>query len=238
MCHRHEIWVKEKTKRFGCISSNWGFWHWCWQIYRWNMAFPVCMCSGFPTLRSKQMIVTSWNDITVISHAILGGNYKRRAHTNLGAVIWVFWYWMVGSIDKSQTLYSSYLGASHGAEHNQNELCVLFIHMHVPRYFGEPFSQYDFSCLMLARYVTTCIPLNLVLSEAQITTLWQQIARAGQIASLGWEPTNSSSVPVQPSVTFLVSLDGNNPSALSQHRGGESQIWFSSGNYDGVMTSP
>ena len=38
----------------------------------------------------------------------------------------------------------------HGAEHNQNELCVSFIHMHVPRPFGELFSQYDFSCLMLA----------------------------------------------------------------------------------------
>ena len=32
------------------------------------------------------------NDITVISLAILGGNYKRRAHTNLRAVIWAFWY--------------------------------------------------------------------------------------------------------------------------------------------------
>ena len=29
--------------------------------------------------------------------------------------------------------------------------CVLFIHMYVPRPFGELFSQYDFSCLMLAR---------------------------------------------------------------------------------------
>ena len=29
--------------------------------------------------------------------------------------------------------------------------CVSFIHMHVPRPFGEFFSQYDFSCLTLAR---------------------------------------------------------------------------------------
>ena len=67
------------------------------------------------------------------------GNYKRRAHTNLGAVIWGFGYWMVGSINKSQTLYSAYPGVSHGAEHNQNELHALFVHMHVPRIFGEPF---------------------------------------------------------------------------------------------------
>ena len=123
----------------------------------------------------------SWDDITMISHAILGGNYKRRAHLNLGAVIWVFWHWRVGSIDKSQTLYSGYLSASCEAEHNQNELCVSFIHMHVPRPFGDLFSQYDFSCLTLARKVTTCIPLNLVLSEAQITTLWQQIVRGDKL---------------------------------------------------------
>ena len=149
-CHRHEIWVKEKMKRFKCIYSNWGFWHWCWQMHRQTTVFPVYMHSGFPAGRSKQMIVTSWNDNTVMSCAILGGNYKWGAHTNPGAVIWVFWYWMVGSIDKSQTLYSGHLSTSHGAEHHQDELCVLFIHMHVSRPFWELFSQYDFSCLMLA----------------------------------------------------------------------------------------
>ena len=115
ICHRHEIQVKEKTKRFGCIYSNWGFQHGCQQMCRLTMAFPVHMHSGFPTGRSKQMIVTSWNDVTVISHAILGGNYKRRAHSNLGAVVWVFGYWTVRYIDKSQTLYYGYLVASHGA---------------------------------------------------------------------------------------------------------------------------
>ena len=91
ICHRHGIRVKEKTKTFGCICSNQGFWHGCWQMCRWTVVRPVCMCSGFPARRSKQMIMTSFNDITRISHATLGGNYKRRAHWNLGAVIWVFW---------------------------------------------------------------------------------------------------------------------------------------------------
>ena len=141
--------------------------------------FPMHMCSGFPTGRSKQMIMTSWNDITRISHAIEGGNYKRRAHPNLEAVIWVFQYLALGSINKPQTLYFSYLSASHGAEHNQNGLCDLFIHMHVPRAFWGTLSQCDFSCLTLAREVTTCIPLNPISSEAQITTLQQQIARVG-----------------------------------------------------------
>ena len=151
ICHRHEIWVKEKTERFRSLHSNWGLWCWCWQICRQTTACPVHMCSGFPNGRSEQTIMMSWNDVTVISCATLGGNYKRRAHTNLRAVIWVFGYWAVGSTDKSQTLYSGYLGVSHGAEHNQSELCALFVHMHVLRLLGEPFSQYDFSCLMLAR---------------------------------------------------------------------------------------
>ena len=45
-------------------------------------AFPVHMCSGFPARRSKQMIVMSWNDVTVISCAILRGKYKMKAHTS------------------------------------------------------------------------------------------------------------------------------------------------------------
>ena len=151
ICHRHGICVKEKTKRFRCIYSNWGFWCGCWQMCRWTAVLLVHMHSGFPATRSKQMIVTLSNDVTRISHATLGGNYKRRAHQNLRAVIWVFRYWTFGSINKPQTLYFGYLGAFCGVEHNPNELCVLFIHMHVPRPFWRIFSQCDFSCLMLAR---------------------------------------------------------------------------------------
>ena len=88
-----------------------------------------------PTGRSKQTIVTSWNDITRISCAIEGGNYKRRAQLNLRAVIWVSWYKVFGSINKPQTLYFGYLSASLGAKHNQNGPCDLFIHIHVPRPF-------------------------------------------------------------------------------------------------------
>ena len=56
-----------------------------------------------------------------------------------------------GLLTRPQTLYFGCLSASHGAEHNQNGLCNLFIHMHVPRPFWGTFSQCDFSCLMLAR---------------------------------------------------------------------------------------
>ena len=73
------------------------------------------MCSGFPTRKSEQMIMTSQYDITRISCAVEGGKYKRSAHTNLRAtVIWVFWYIVFGSISKPQTLYFAYLSASLG----------------------------------------------------------------------------------------------------------------------------
>ena len=86
-----------------------------------------------------------------ISHAIEGGNYKRRAQPNLKAILWVFWYQVFGSINKPQTLYFGYLGASCGEEHNQNEMCDLFINMHVPRPFWGTLSWCDFSGLMVAR---------------------------------------------------------------------------------------
>ena len=38
----------------------------------------LCMHSDFPTERLEQMIVTSLYDITRVSHAIVGGNYKRE----------------------------------------------------------------------------------------------------------------------------------------------------------------
>ena len=58
-------------------------------MHRWPMAFPLCMCSGFPVERVEQMIVTSLDDVTMIAHAIWGGKYIRRAHSGFGAVIWV-----------------------------------------------------------------------------------------------------------------------------------------------------
>ena len=58
-CHRHEIWDKEKTMWFGCSNSNWGFQQQCWQMHRQIMAFPLCMCSDFPTERVGQMIMMS-----------------------------------------------------------------------------------------------------------------------------------------------------------------------------------
>ena len=44
-----------------------------------TMAVLLHMCSSFPTEILEQMIVTSLYDVTRVSHAIEGGNYKRRA---------------------------------------------------------------------------------------------------------------------------------------------------------------
>ena len=47
----------------------------------------------FSAGKFEQTIMTSQYDVMRMSHAIEGGKYKRRAHTNLrAAVIWVFWY--------------------------------------------------------------------------------------------------------------------------------------------------
>ena len=97
----------------------------------------------FPALRSEHMIMTSLCDVMRISHAIEGGNYKRRILLSLGAVIavvWVFWYKAFRSINKPQTLYFSCLSAPRGEEHNQNRQCYLFVNMHVPRPFWRAFS--------------------------------------------------------------------------------------------------
>ena len=47
------------------------------------------MCSGLPAEKVEQMIMMSLDDITMITHAIWGGKYIRRAHLGFGAVIWV-----------------------------------------------------------------------------------------------------------------------------------------------------
>ena len=84
---------------------------------RQTMAIPMCMCSGFLVRRFEQIIMTSLYDVMRISHAVKGGNYKRRARPNLGAavnVIWVFWYKAFGFVSKPQTVYLSCVSAPQG----------------------------------------------------------------------------------------------------------------------------
>ena len=69
---------------------------------------------------------------------------------NLGAVIWLSGNECLGLSISHRSLYSGYISASCGAEYNQEGLCVLFIHMHIPRCFRGTFSQYDLSCLTVS----------------------------------------------------------------------------------------
>ena len=55
------------------------------------MAVLLHMHSGFPTERLEQMILASLYDITRVSHATVGGNYKRRAQPSLKAAVTVIW---------------------------------------------------------------------------------------------------------------------------------------------------
>ena len=100
------------------LHNIWGFWHGCRQICRQTMVVPMCMHSGFPTGRFEQTIMMSLYDVMRISHAVKGGNYKRRAWPNLEAavvtVIWVFWYKAFGFVSKPQTLYLGCLSAPWG----------------------------------------------------------------------------------------------------------------------------
>ena len=47
-------------------------------MHRQTMADLLHMCSGFPAERLEQMIVMSLYDVTKVSCAVVGGNYKRE----------------------------------------------------------------------------------------------------------------------------------------------------------------
>ena len=53
------------------------------------MVFPLHMHGGLPMEKVEEMIVMLLDDVTMISHAIWGGKYIRRAHLGFGAVVWV-----------------------------------------------------------------------------------------------------------------------------------------------------
>ena len=72
---------------------------------RQTLAVPMYMHSGFPTGRSEQTIMMSFHDATRISHAIEGGNYKRRAPPNLGLLSGYSGTKHLHLLIKPQTLY-------------------------------------------------------------------------------------------------------------------------------------
>ena len=135
--------------------------HGCQWICRWTMAVLLHMHSGFPAEILEQTIVMSLYNITRFSHAIEGGNYKRRARLSIRAaaitVLWVFRQ-VFGSLPKPQTLYFGCLGAPSSRKHIQNAQCCLFFHKHASRPIWRTLSYCDFIYLMATGQTTTSSP--------------------------------------------------------------------------------
>ena len=95
------------------------------------------MCSGFPKVKVEQMIMTSLDDVTMITRAIWGGKYIRRAHLGFRAVTWVSGTEQLGLLLSHQPSTLAILVPLMGQEYTQDELSSLFIHVHAPRLFGN-----------------------------------------------------------------------------------------------------
>ena len=121
------------------LRNIWDLWHRCWQMHRQTMAVLLHMCSGFPTKILKQTIVMSLYDITRVSRATEGGNYKRRARTEPWGCYYCHlgvWTQAFGSLASQQTLYFGCLGAPRVASISRMHSVVCFsISMH-PDLFG------------------------------------------------------------------------------------------------------
>ena len=96
----------------------------------------------------------------MISHALWGGKYIRRAHTNLRVVIWVSgteWLGLLISHRPSTLAISEPLMEQSITMKN----CVFYLSICTyPDLFGELFSQYDLSCLTISQVGDYLHPLE------------------------------------------------------------------------------
>ena len=117
----------------------------------------------------------------MISHAIGGGKYIRKASLSLRAVVWVSGTEGLGPLLSHQPSTLAILVPLMEQEYIMDELHTLFIHLHVPRLFWELFSYHDFSCLIVSQACYYLHPLNPVLSKAQITTFHSRLHRQDKL---------------------------------------------------------
>ena len=101
------------------------------------MVFPLHMYSGFPTERVEQMIMTSLDDVTMITCAIERGGYIRKAHLGFRAVLWVSGTEWFGLLLSHQPSTPAILVPLMEQEYTQDELSSLFISVHAPRLLGN-----------------------------------------------------------------------------------------------------
>ena len=117
--------------------------------------------------------MTSLCDVMRISRARKGWSYIRRAGPNLGAVVTVIWVFQdkaLGFVNKPQTLYLSCISSPQGGSITRMDIATyLSICMHPDLSGGLLVSTILVVCNWADHYLP---PLNVVLSEVQITTLW------------------------------------------------------------------
>ena len=122
-----------KTQQGSCVAEENSWWQYrqrCRQI----LVIPLCMCSAFPTEMGEQTILTSFGDVIIILFMHLGIGYKRKVCKNLGAVVWVSeTEWLGQLLEGHWTSTLAILVPLVEQEDIPVELCVLFIHLHVPR---------------------------------------------------------------------------------------------------------
>ena len=99
----------------------------------------------------EQMIMSSSNDITVISHAIGGGKYIRKVSSSLRTVIWVSGTEWLGPLLSHQPSTLAISVPLMEQEYILDELCTLFIHVHAPRLFGNTLVSMTLDILELVR---------------------------------------------------------------------------------------
>ena len=95
-----------------------------------NYAISPAHVQWFSHRKVGQMIVTSSNDVTVISRAIGGGKYIRKTNLSLRAVVWVSGTEWLGPLLSHQPSTPATLVSLVEQEYILDELCTLFIHVH------------------------------------------------------------------------------------------------------------
>ena len=108
---------------------------------------------------------------------LLGRELYKEGSTSLRAVIWVFGIeWLGQMLRRHQPSASAISVPLMEQEYNLNELCVLFIYLHVCKPFWEPFSLYDFSCLAFSQVTNYLHTLKPGIGQGMDHNLSQQIA--------------------------------------------------------------
>ena len=114
------------------------------------MASPLCMHSGFShqKIRADDCDVMKCHQSDLLCY--FGEKYKRRAHTNFGAVVWVScteWLGLLISHRPSTPAISVPLIE----QSITRKICMFYLSICMyPDLFGELFSQYEFSCLTVS----------------------------------------------------------------------------------------